>query len=208
MRPVTFAVIVALAASSFACDDRERVEKLQKLGEPAPLPSTTVASATSPRASADAAAGAAADMPERPVPKTSPTVSSTMPAETQMKAIAYMAAMAAPRYDDPFVDAAFVKQLTDQLVPVVHALDTGSAGEKARLDKVEVVGGGRRIDLEMAGGCDAQTPTKAVVGRANLTLDALRSHGVLVVACHDAHVQCLQSTRDATDVLCTTAPRH
>jgi len=34
------------------------------------------------------------------------------------------------------------------------------------------------------------------------------SHGVLVIRCNDARVQCLQSTRDPEDVLCTTAPRH
>jgi hypothetical protein len=39
-------------------------------------------------------------------------------------------------------------------------------------------------------------------------LPTLLSHGVLVIRCNDAHVQCLESTRDPTDILCTTAPRH
>ena len=51
-------------------------------------------------------------------------------------------------------------------------------------------------------------PSRAIVTRAGLPLSTLYAHGVLVVRCNDAHVQCLQSTRDPTDVLCTTAPRH
>ena len=39
-------------------------------------------------------------------------------------------------------------------------------------------------------------------------LATLAAHGVLVVRCNDARTQCLQSTRDPSDVLCTTAPRH
>jgi hypothetical protein len=147
-------------------------------------------------------------MPERPVPKTSPTVGSGMPAETQMKAIAYMAAMWQPTIDDPYVDATFVNNLVEQLKPVAMTLDKGNGGDKQRLNRVESIGSGRRIDLLLADGCDAQMPTKAVVGRASVPLTTLREHGVLVIACHDARVQCLQSTRDATDVLCTTAPRH
>jgi hypothetical protein len=70
------------------------------------------------------------------------------------------------------------------------------------------VAGGRQIDLLMGGGCDDQAPKRAVVQRAGVTFATLLSRGILVVRCNDAHVQCLQSTRDATDVLCTTAPRH
>lgn len=146
-------------------------------------------------------------MPERPVPKTSPTVGAGMPAETQMKAIAYMTAMSQPSVDDPYVDADFVSSLVEQVKPVALALDKGNGADKQRLNRVEVIGGGRRIDLLLASGCDAQLPTKAVVGRANVPLATLHAHGVLVISCHDARVQCLQSTRDATDVLCTTAPR-
>ncbi len=60
----------------------------------------------------------------------------------------------------------------------------------------------------MAGGCDDKTPMRAVVQRAGMSLATLVSHGVLVLRCNDARLQCLQSTRDADDVLCTTAPRH
>ena len=204
MRPVTLLPLLVVICAS-GCDDRERIEKLQKMGES----SSAAAPAPPPRAPvAEAGVGSSTPMPERPVPKTSPTVGSNMPAETQMKAIAYMAAMEQPHYDDPFVDTDYVKQLVEQLKPALAAVDTGSAAEKARLDKVDVLGGGRRIDLDLAGGCEAETPKKATVGRANLSLDTLHQHGILVVACHDARVQCLQSTRDATDVLCTTAPRH
>jgi hypothetical protein len=35
------------------------------------------------------------------------------------------------------------------------------------------------------------------------SLTALLAHGVLVVRCADHSLQCLQSTRDANDVLCT-----
>ena len=60
----------------------------------------------------------------------------------------------------------------------------------------------------MSAGCSAETPTRAVVQRAGVAHAQLLSHGVLVVRCNDSHAQCLQSTRDPSDVLCTTAPRH
>ena len=59
----------------------------------------------------------------------------------------------------------------------------------------------------MAEGCDAQLPLHAAQ-RVAASLMTLLSHGILVLECHDARVQCLQSTRVATDVLCTTAQRH
>ena len=34
------------------------------------------------------------------------------------------------------------------------------------------------------------------------------SRHLRVIRCNDARIQCLQSTRDPDDVLCTTAPRH
>ena len=147
-------------------------------------------------------------MPPRPVPKTSPTVGSGMSAETQMRAIAYMAAMGEPRFDDPNADAEWAGTLAEKLRPITRSMDKGPADEKEKLDRVEVVGGGRKIDLLMAGGCDAETPSRAVVTRAGTPLSTLFAHGVLVVRCNDARVQCLQATRDPTDVLCTTAPRH
>jgi hypothetical protein len=131
-----------------------------------------------------------------------------MPAEVQMEAIAYMAAMGEPRFDDPNADAQWAGDLADKLRPITRSLDHGAPDDKEKLDRVEVVGGGRKIDLLMAGGCDAQTPSRAVVTRAGVSLSTALAHGVLVVRCNDARVQCLQSTRDPTDVLCTTAPRH
>ena len=147
-------------------------------------------------------------MPPRPIPRPALTVSSGMPAEAQMKAIAYMAAMGQPRFDDANADADYAASLAAQLKPILMSMDKGAAEEKLRLDRVEVVGSGRRIDLLMADGCDARTPQLVAVGRAGLSFITLLSHGVLVVRCNDAHVQCLQSTRDPSDVLCTTAPRH
>jgi hypothetical protein len=85
-------------------------------------------------------------------------------------------------------------------------MDNG--GDKARMNRVESVANGRQIDLLMSGGCDDKTPIRAVVTRAGVPLAALVSHGVLVLRCNDARIQCLQSTRDPDDVLCTTAPRH
>jgi hypothetical protein len=142
------------------------------------------------------------------VPKTSPTVGSGMPMETQMQAIAYMAAMGQPRFDDAAADANYAQNLATQLKPIAMSLDHGPADEKAKLNRVEVVAGGRKIDILLANGCDAEAPRRAVVTRANVPLSTLLAHGVLVVRCNDARVQCLQSTRDPTDVLCTTAPRH
>jgi hypothetical protein len=131
-----------------------------------------------------------------------------MPADVQMQAIAYMTAMGEPRFDDPNADPAWTGDLAEKLRPITRGLDRGAPDEKEKLDRVEVVGGGRKIDLMMAAGCAADAPTRAVVTRAGLSLSTLYAHGVLVVRCNDAHVQCLQSTRDPTDVLCTTAPRH
>ena len=147
-------------------------------------------------------------MPPRPVPRTSPTVGSGMPAEVQMEAIAYMTAMGEPRFDAPNADPQWAGDFAEKLRPITRGLDKGPADEKEKLDRVEVIGGGRKLDMMMAGGCDAETPSRAIVTRAGLSLSTLLAHGVLVVRCNDARVQCLQSTRDPTDVLCTSAPRH
>jgi hypothetical protein len=158
--------------------------------------------------SASATTSNAADagaMPERPVPKTSPTVGAAMPPEVQMKAIAYMASMRAPREGDAPADASYAEEIKKKLGPIAMSLDSNKG---AGTNRVEVVAGGRQIDLLMGGGCDDQAPKRAVVQRAGVTFATLLSRGILVVRCNDAHVQCLQSTRDATDVLCTTAPRH
>jgi len=161
-----------------------------------------------PEGTSDAAPPWDGAMPPRPVPKSSPTVGSGMPMETQMQAIAYMAAMMQPKIDDAPADANYAQNLATQLKSIAMALDHGSADEKAKLNRVEVAAGGRKIDILLANGCDSETPRRAIVTRANTPLSTLLGHGVLVVRCNDAKVQCLQSTRDPTDVLCTTAPRH
>lgn len=168
--------------------------------------STVDASATSGPSDAGSADAGRAEMPERPIPRPQTMVRASMPIEVQQKAIVYMAAMRAPRPGDPNADATYADALAERLRPIALAIDTGS--KKATMNKVEVIAGGRQIDLLMSAGCDDKTPVKAVVQRAATPLATLASHGVFVVRCNDAKVQCLQSTRDAQDVLCTTAPRH
>jgi hypothetical protein len=175
----------------------------------APAPEPSASAAASATASAPADAGPVWDgaMPPRPIPKPALTVGSGMPAETQMKAIAYMAAMSQPGPGDANADPDYANGLATQLKPIALGMDHGPAEEKMRLNRVEVVASGRRIDLLMADGCDARTPQQAAA-RVGATMVTLQAHGVLVVRCNDSHVQCLQSTRDPSDILCTTAPRH
>jgi hypothetical protein len=85
-------------------------------------------------------------------------------------------------------------------------MDKGA--DKSRFNRVDVVANGRQIDLLMAAGCDAKTPQRAVVGGAGVPLATLASRGVFVIRCNDLKIQCLQSTRDPDDVLCTTGIRH
>ncbi len=172
-----------------------------------PLPSATTPPPPDDAGPSDAGFVSDGSMPPRPIPKPALTVGSGEPADVQLKAIAYMAAMEQPRIDDAPADKAYANNLAGQLRPILSSLDKGTADDKLRLNRVEVVASGRRIDLLMADGCDAQMPGRAVQ-RASAPLFTLLSHGVLVIRCNDAHVQCLQSTRDATDILCTTAPRH
>jgi hypothetical protein len=181
-----------------------------------PPPVSSAASSVSDASSTDAAAAQGAPdasswdgaMPVRPIPKPALTVGSGMPAETQMKAIAYMAAMSQPGPGDANAEPEYAANLAEQLKPITMSMDKGNPEEKLRLDRVEVVGSGRRIDLLMADGCDAKVPQFAVAQRAGTSLVTLQAHGVLVIRCNDSHVQCLQSTRDLSDILCTTAPRH
>lgn len=182
--------------ASIACDNPKPI---------VPFDSGTATTATT-TAARDAAA-ASYPMPDRPVPKESPTVGIYAPLEVQQKAISYMAAMAAPHPDDPYVDNDFVKSFSDRMKPIVTSMDRGSASEKAKEEKVDVIGGGRRIDLTFALGCEAETPAHAI-GGLGMTVTTLHDHGILVVACHDSRAQCLQSTRDSTDILCTQAPKH
>lgn len=171
----------------------------------APLPASSAApSASAERPRTPVEAGAPT-MPERPIPRPQTTVGAGMPIDVQQKAIAYMVAMRAPRPDDPSADPAYADELAQKLRPIVASVDTGS---DKRLNRVEVAGGGRQVDLLMAGGCDEKTPARAVVQRAGVPLATLASRGIFVVRCNDARIQCLQSTRDPNDVLCTTAPRH
>jgi hypothetical protein len=127
-------------------------------------------------------------MPPRPVPTTNPTVRITMPIEVQLQAIQYMAAMQAPQPSDAPADPKYAAQIADSL--------------KA-LGKPDVVSSGRRIDIQMAKGCDATLPRQGIARYTGSSLTALLAHGVLVVRCADHELQCLQSTRDADDVLCT-----
>lgn len=204
-----------MAAFGACHDEPSRLDLLVEAGTHLPPSEGSPAPAAAELADAGPVPSIAGDastwdgsMPPRPIPKPALTVGSGMPAETQIKTIAYMAAMGQPRFDDANAEADYAASLAAQLKPVLMSMDKGAADEKLRLDRVEVVAGGRRIDLLMADGCDARTPQLAVVGRAGASFVTLLSHGVLVLRCNDAHVQCLQSTRDPSDVLCTTAPRH
>ena len=198
-------VTVILLAS--ACDNKQEGAS-GTTGAPSASAAAPEAGAP-PVAFASAEAGAkpqAIPMPERPIPRPQTMVGSGMSIEVQQKAIAYMIAMRAPHPDDVAADSAYASDLASKLKPIVLSMDTGA--DKARYDRIEVVAGGRQIDLMMASGCDEHAPMRAVVNRAGVPLSALVSHGVLVVRCNDARIQCLQSTRDPDDVLCTTAPRH
>jgi hypothetical protein len=127
-------------------------------------------------------------MPPRPVPTSSPTVRITMPIDVQMQAIQYMEAMQAPQPGDASADPAYAKTIADALKP---------------LGKTDVISSGRRIDIVMPKGCDATLPKSAIARQTSASLPTLLTHGVLVIKCVDHDVQCLQSTRDADDVLCT-----
>jgi hypothetical protein len=121
------------------------------------------------------------------VPTTNPTVRVTMPIDVQLQAIQYMAAMQAPQPSDAPADPAYAKDLADKLRPV---------------GRTDVVSSGRRIDL-LVGRCDASLPKESIARYTGATITTLLPHGVLVVRCADKELQCLQSTRDPDDVLCT-----
>ena len=200
-------IVSSILLVSAACDNK------QDGPASGSAPSATTAS---PAATAVTDAGAATDeggskapviaMPERPVPRPQTMVGSGMSIEIQQKAISYMVAMRAPHLDDVPAEPTYAADLVTKLKPIVLSMDSGA--DKARMDRVEVVANGRQIDLLMAGGCDEKTPLRAVVSRAGVPFATLVSHGVLVIRCNDVKIQCLQSTRDPDDVLCTTAPRH
>ncbi len=127
-------------------------------------------------------------MPPRPVPTSSPTVRITMPMDVQLQAIQYMAAMQAPQPNDAPADPAYAASIAESL---------------KSLGRTDVFSSGRRIDIIMPKGCDATLPRGAIARQTGASLTVLLAHGVLVVKCIDHEVQCLQSTRDADDVLCT-----
>ena len=186
MLPSQAILAFALAACVAGCDDK--TGPLASLASPdasgPATPAPSVASTT-----ADAAPPAATHaMPPRPVPTSSPTVLITMPMETQLQAIQYMAAMQAPWPSDAPADPDYAKQIADSLK---------SAG------RTDVISSGRLIEVKMDKGCDATLPKQALARSTGAPLGTLLAHGVLVVKCLDRQVQCLQSTRDADDVLCT-----
>jgi hypothetical protein len=211
--PVALLALALASVALVACEDKpSKMDQLLEASTHAEPPEAEPPREAAPPPAASAAptdAGPTWDgaMPPRPIAKPAMTVGSGMPAETQMKAIAYMAAMGQPAPGDANADPDYAASLAAQLKPIAMSMDHGPAEEKMRLDRVEVVASGRRIDLLMADGCDARTPQQAAA-RVGATMVALQAHGVLVLRCNDSHTQCLQSTRDPSDVLCTTAPRH
>jgi len=110
-----------------------------------------------------------------------------MPIDVQLQAIQYMAAMQAPQTGDAPADPAYAKQIADRL---------------AAVGQPDVISSGRLIDIAMARGCDATLPRESIARRTGASLTTLLANGVLVVRCRDHQLQCLQSTRDADDVLC------
>ncbi len=178
---------LALLALPCACDKSGPLADLDAAGTWGVAPSATTATSAAPAASTAAPVEAGRIMPPRPVPTTNPTVRVTMPMDVQLQAIQYMSAMQAPQPSDAPADAAYAKDLADKLRAV---------------GRTEIGAGGRRIDLNVSR-CDATFPKEAVARQTGATLTTLLAHGVLVVRCADHELQCLQSTRDADDVLCT-----
>jgi hypothetical protein len=168
----------------FACDKSGPLADLDAGTVAPPTPPSTAASSTTSPAPPDAGRL----MPTRPVPTSSPTVLITMPIDVQLQAIQYMAAMQAPQPGDAAADPTYAKAIADSL---------RGAG------RPDVVSSGRRIDVLMEKGCDATLPRQLVARSTGASLTTLLAHGVLVVRCADHGLQCLQSTRDADDVLCT-----
>ncbi len=179
------ATVLVLAAAGAGCD---RSGPLADLDASWVAPSAVVSASGGSAASASMpTVDAGRVMPPRPVPTSSPTVRITMPMEVQLQAIQYMAAMQAPQPSDPPADPTFAKELADKLRPV---------------GRTEVISSGRTIELAV-GHCDAALPKESIARYTGSTITTLLPHGVLVVRCLDKEVQCLQSTRDPDDVLCT-----
>lgn len=201
-------IVTVILLASAACDNKQEEGKAGTSPSASAAPVVTaLPEAAAPAAADDAGASkpAAIPMPERPIPRPQTMVGSGMSIEVQQKAIAYMVAMRAPHPDDVSADPVYAGDLANKLKPISLSMDSGS---DKKMNRVDVVANGRQIDLLMAGGCDEKTPQRAVTSRAGVSFPTLVAHGVLVIRCNDARVQCLQSTRDPEDVLCTTAPRH
>jgi hypothetical protein len=179
---------IAVLPFALACDKGGPLADLDAASTWTVVPSAT-ASGAGPSSPSAAVRDAGRVMPARPVPTSSPTVFITMPQDVQLQAIQYMAAMQAPQPGDAPADPAYAKQVADQL----HGVG-----------KTDVISSGRRIDLLLEKGCDATLPRESIARHtAAASLTTLLAHGVLVVRCADHALQCLQSTRDADDVLCT-----
>jgi hypothetical protein len=201
----TAAALMPLALAGCDKDDKQKALVDSVVGDAArPVTSTTAAAPREAGASPSPPTSVA--MPERPVPKPQTMVTQNAPEEVQIKAIAYMVAMRAPHQDDANADETYATDLVNKLKPIVLAMDKGP--DKPRWNRVEMVAKGRQIDMYMSDGCDAKAPFNAVAQRLNVPLTTLLNHGILVLRCNDTKHQCLQSVRDADDVLCTTAPRH
>jgi hypothetical protein len=202
-------IVTVILLASAACDNKQEGPGAGTApSATAPATPSAGAAASAPSSASDEAGAkpTAFPMPERPIPRPQTMVGSGMSIEIQQKAISYMVAMRAPHPDDVAADPTYANDLVTKLKPIVLSMDNGA--DKARFNRVDVVANGRQIDLLMAGGCDEKTPQRAVTSRAGVSFPTLVAHGVLVIRCNDARVQCLQSTRDPDDVLCTTAPRH
>ncbi len=172
----------------WSCDQSGPLASIDA-GNPWPNASAGVPTASAAPTAAEAGPqDAGRVMPERPVPKSSPTVTIGMPIEVQLKAIQYMASMQAPQPGDAPADPTFAKSIADSLRGV---------------GKPDVVSSGRRIDIQLDKGCDATLPRESIARHTGASLTTLLAHGVLVIRCYDRSLQCLQSTRDAEDVLCT-----
>lgn len=195
------ALLASIWLALLACDkDEAKRAEAKPDAAPAPALPDAAPTASTPRPPSSYVP------PPRPVPSTVNTVTQGMPEMVQLQAIQYMESMSAPRPDDANADPDYAAQIAEQLKPVSLSFDKGSPGDKSRMNRVEVTASGRKIDLRMAGGCADTVPSRALA-RIGAQPSTLLMHGVLVVRCLDDHSQCLQSTRNEKDVLCTTVPR-
>jgi hypothetical protein len=187
-RPIMRVAFTLCALALLACDKSGPLADIDASSPWPTAPSTLPASSTPSTASSGTVPDAGRTMPTRPVPTSSPTVLITMPLDVQLQAIQYMAAMQAPQPGDAPADPTYAKTIADGLRGV---------------GRPDVVSSGRRIDILMEKGCDATLPKQTIARTTGASLTTLLAHGVLVIRCADHALQCLQSTRNADDVLCT-----